>query len=189
MIHNILLYVIYDIYEIDIIYINYKYYHYYIPSHNRIISKFFGVITVESMYIRWEPSHEPILYRSDHKSETTLGWMPEHKAGWWMVQVRFYIASRSWSTKTQQQSLQMFNSLSLSCIQTPRGCSGKCQGDCPHISQVFPVLRFNNETQFSTKDTPCAKVNTDFRTPICIFKENIHCTVHLTPNFYLSNHL
>lgn len=92
-----------------ILLINYKYYHYCIPSHNRIISKFFWVITVESTYIRWEPSHEPIVHGSEHKSETTLGWMPEHKTGWWMVQKRFYKASLSWSRKTEQESLRMFN--------------------------------------------------------------------------------
>lgn len=35
------------------------------------------------------------------------------------------------------------------------GCSGKCQGDCPPSSQVFPVLRFKNETQFSARHTTC----------------------------------
>lgn len=66
-----------------ILLINYIYYHYYIPSHNRIISKFFWVITVESTSIRWKPSHEPIRYGSDHKSETTLGWMLKHMTGGW----------------------------------------------------------------------------------------------------------
>lgn len=56
-------------------------------------------------------------------------------------------------------------------------------------SQVLPVLRLKNETQFSTNDTPHAKVNTDFKSPICILKENICSTVHLILNFYLRNHL
>lgn len=93
-----------------ILLINYNYYHYYIPSHSRIISEFFWVITVESTYIRWKPSHKPILYGSDHKSKTTLGWILKHMTGWWMVQKRFCKASLSWSGKIEQESLQMFNS-------------------------------------------------------------------------------
>lgn len=124
--------------------INYKYCHCYIPSHNRIISKLFWVITVESTYMRaisWTNSSW-----SDHKSDTTLSWMLKHMTGWWMVQKRFYKASLSWSRKTEQESLQMFKShhffhcpaprhptAAVVSAAQPQGCSGWLPTHQPNI--------------------------------------------------------
>lgn len=120
---------------------------------------------------------------------------------WWMVQKRFYKASLSWSRKTEQESLQMFNSHHFFLCSASRHPTAAVLCRCstaPGVfrwmsgwlptSQVLLVLRFKKETQFSTNDTPHAKANTDFRSPTCIFTENIHSTVHLTLNFNLSNH-
>lgn len=184
-----------------ILLIDYKYYHYYIPTHSRIISKFFWVITAESTHVRATSWTNPLWVRPQIRNY--FGWMPKHMTDWWMYRkdsprhlclgeklnrchCKCLILIISFTVLHPDTSQQQFTALQV--WHSPRGVQVNVRVTA-HQPSIPCAQGFKNETQFSTNDTPHAKVNMDFRNPICIFKENLHSTIYLTLNFYLSNHL
>lgn len=92
--------------------------------------QFSAIIAVESIYVRWK-LHNPILYGSDHKSDTALGWMLKHMPGWWVIRKRFCKASlldqgarKNWTTKTAA-NVSFSSFLSRFYTRTPHASSSQ----------------------------------------------------------------
>lgn len=130
------------------------------------------------------PHHKPILYGSNHKSETTLGWMLQHMDDTEEV----LHASPSWLRCQKELNSDCCKCFTLNFFHCPAnrhpmpaalgklctvsGCWGICWADCSPTSQAIPVFRSKNETPFSANDIQHAKVNMHLRSSIFTFKSN-----------------